>query len=51
MLDLRDNASNIAGKAQGSKEKTDSGKIILLTTELNRASQKPEFLQYFSEIM
>lgn len=51
MLDLKDNASSLAGKAQGSKEKTDSGKIILLTTEMNRAAQKPEFLQYFSEIL
>ena len=43
-IDIKD-----ASKAQ--KDKSDSVKIMLLNQELSRASQKPEFLQYFTEIM
>jgi hypothetical protein len=37
--------------SKASKDKTESVKIQLLNQELTRASLKPEFLSYFSEIM
>ena len=40
----------IKDASKASKDKTESVKITLLNTELNRASQKPEFLSYFSEV-
>lgn len=38
-------------KQTSSKDKMESGKLSLLSQELSRASQKPEFLTYFYEIM
>lgn len=40
----------IKDASKASKDKTESVKITLLNTELTRASQKPEFLSYFSEV-
>lgn len=40
----------IKDASKASKDKTESVKITLLNQELNRASQKPEFLSYFSEV-
>jgi len=37
--------------AKASKDKSESVKITLLNQELTRASLKPEFLSYFSDIM
>jgi hypothetical protein len=42
-IDIKD-----SGKA--SKDKSESVKITLLNQELNRASLKPDFLTYFSEV-
>jgi len=41
----------IKDASKASKDKTESVKITLLNQELTRASGKPEFLSYFSEIM
>lgn len=42
-IDLKDSC-------KASKDKSESVKITLLNQELNRASLKPEFLTYFSEV-
>ena len=42
-IDLKDSS-------KASKDKSESVKITLLNQELNRASLKPEFLTYFSEV-
>lgn len=40
----------IKDASKASKDKTESVKITLLNQELTRASLKPEFLSYFSEV-
>ena len=41
---------DIKDSSKAAKDKAESVKITLLNQEINRASLKPEFLTYFSEV-
>lgn len=42
---------DIKDASKGAKDKSESVKVTLLNQEITRASLKPEFLSFFSEIM